>query len=72
MQKSLVSVKMKDTLMATSVCVVATSLAPTVKSTREQVSTGILQSHCMLVQLMIFIAFTQAPFLLFAVASHTA
>ena len=38
MQKSLVSVKMEDTLMATSACVVATSLAPTVKSTREQVS----------------------------------
>ena len=32
----------------------------------------IMQSHCMLVQLMIFIAFTQAPFLLSAVASHTA
>ena len=72
MQKSLVSVKMEDTLMATTVCVVVTSLAPIVKTTREQVSTGILQSHCMLVQLMIFIAFTQAPSLLSTVASHTA
>ena len=45
--------------MPTSVWVVATSLARTVKSTREQVSTGILQSHCMLMQIMIFIAFTR-------------
>ena len=72
MQKSLVSVKMEDTLMATSVCVVVTSLAPIVKTTGEQVSTDNLHSHCMLVQIMIFIAFTQAPSLLSVVASHTA
>ena len=44
MQKSPVSVKMKATLMATNVCVVVISLAPTVESMLEQVSASTL-SH---------------------------
>ena len=58
--------------MASSVCVVVTSLALTVKSMWEQVSTNMLDAVTLLVQTVIFITFTQAPSLQLAVAHHTA
>lgn len=41
----LVSVKMEDTLMVANVCVVATSVVLTVKSTLEEVSVCDILSH---------------------------